>query len=256
MPDDTFTIDPRFQGIPDVALGGYVGGLLAGDAPSGEVALRRPVPLGRPLRIERSDDGTATLLEGAERLAQWRPGEVAIEVPPPVSFDEAVLAEARSLQRSPEHRQPFPNCLVCGADRAPGEGFRLFTGPVAGRDVVAVPWTPERVHAGPDGVVRPDLVWAVMDCPTIMALVFASPDDAPERVVTARLAVQRRGPVRAGEPHVIMAWSAGRDGKANITGGAVFSARGEVLAVGRHALVPVTWGVVLGRDSWRRAQSA
>jgi hypothetical protein len=51
-------IDERFRGIPGVALGGYVGGLLARELDGGEVTLRRPVPLGKPLRLLGAEDGT------------------------------------------------------------------------------------------------------------------------------------------------------------------------------------------------------
>jgi hypothetical protein len=252
MADETVTIDCRFQGIPDVALGGYVGGLLAGSSDSGEVSLRRPVPLDRALRLERGEDGTATLFDGAEKLAAWKPAPLALNVPFAVSLEDALAAESRSLQRSPAHEHPFPGCLVCGSARARGDGLRLFAGPVARAAAVAATWTPEASHAGPDGAVRPELVWAALDCPTIMAHVFAAPPDSSEAVVTARFAVARRGVVRAGEPHVVMGWDAGLDGRARIGGGAVLSATGEVLALARHALVPAPWGVRLGLDGWRR----
>jgi hypothetical protein len=253
MSATSVTIERRFQGIPAVALGGYVGGLLAGGAESGEVALRRPVPLDRALRLERQEDGTASLADGEEKLAGWIPGPVLIDVPPPVSFNDAAAGESRSLQASSDHEHPFPNCVTCGSARAAGDGLRLFTGPVPGRSVVAARWVPEPAHAGADGCVRPELVWAALDCPTIMALVFASPTHSKERVVTARLGVARLGAIRAGEPHVVMAWTAGRDGRAYVAGGAVRSATGAVLAVGRHLLVPTKWGVQLGVDGWRRA---
>ncbi|HET7754635.1 MAG TPA: hotdog fold domain-containing protein [Anaeromyxobacteraceae bacterium] len=250
----TTAIESRFQGIPDVALGGYVGGLLAGPNESGEVTLRRPVPLDRALSVERREDGSATLIDGAEVLAAWRPAAVDVEVPTAVTYEEALVAEARALQRSVEHRHPFPGCMVCGSERAEGDGLRVFAGPVPDRSVVAAPWVPHPAHAGADGVVRPELTWAVLDCPTIMALVYASPADSPERVVTARFAVSRHGPVRAGERHVVVGWVVGRDGKAYVTGGAVLSATGAVLAVARHVLVPVKWGVLLGVDGWRRGE--
>jgi len=249
--DEIVVVERRFQGIPDVALGGYVGGLLAGDLAAGEVALRRPVPLDRALRVERREGDRVVLLDGDETLAEAGPASVSLEVPPPVTFEEARAAETRSLQRSAAHVHPFPGCLVCGSGRAEGDGLRLFAGPVAGRDVVAAPWIPEAAHAGPDGAVRPALVWAALDCPTIMALVFGSPPESEERVVTARLAVARVGDVRAGAPHVVMGWDAGRDGRARVAGGAILSASSAVLAVGRHVLVPTTWGVRLGLDGWR-----
>lgn len=249
---ESVEIDGRFQGIPAVALGGYVGGLLARGLDAAEVTFRRPVPLGRPLRLERSEDGARALLDGAETLASARPlAGLDLVAPPPVSLEEAMAASRRSLQLSPEYRHPFPGCLVCGAGREEGDGFRLFAGPVPGRAVVAAPWTPHRAFADAAGVVRSEFVWAVLDCPTIMAAVFESSPDAAERVVSGRLAAVRSGAVRAGEPHVVMGWIAGRQRKAFVTGGAVLSPGGECLALARHTLVPTSWGVPLGVHNWR-----
>ena len=46
----------------------------------------------------------------------------------------------------------------------------MFAGAVDGRDVVASPWTPPSWTADDTGRVRPELVWAVLDCPTYFAL--------------------------------------------------------------------------------------
>ncbi len=114
----TFEIDERFQGIPGIALGGYVGGLLAQGVASAEVTLRRPVMTGRLLRMDDAEDGTSALLDGDEVLASVRPVPVALDVPAPVSWEDSVAASSRSLQRSLEFWHPFPRCLVCGAERA------------------------------------------------------------------------------------------------------------------------------------------
>ena len=251
-PSAIVEIDERFQGVPGVALGGYVGGVLANALAGAEVTLRRPVPLGRPLRYEVSSDAAAALLDDRETLASAKPqARLELEIPAPVTFEEAVAASRRSLQLSSEYRHPFPACLVCGAGRAEGDGFRVFAGPVAGRELVAAPWTPHPAFADSGGVVRAEFVWAVLDCPTIMALVFASSPGAAERVVTGRLAVVRSGPVRCGERHVIVGWSVGKQGRAFVTGGAIFAEGGRRLALAQHTLVPTTWGVPLGLDHWR-----
>ncbi len=52
---------------------------------------------------------------------------------------------------------PFPTCFVCGPDRAPGDGLRLFTGRLPSGDT-ATPWIV------PDDVSAP-MVWASLDCP-------------------------------------------------------------------------------------------
>jgi hypothetical protein len=248
----TVEIDERFQGIPGIALGGYVGGILARGAASAEVTLRRPVKTGRLLRLDEAEDGASALLDGEEVLASATPARVALDVPSPLSWEESVAASGRSLQRSREFLHPFPRCLTCGIEREEGDGLRLFAGPVAGRDLVAAAWTPHAATADESRSVRGELVWAALDCPTIMARVFAAPPDSAERVVTGRFAVFRSGPVRAGEPHVVMAWSAGTEGRALIAGGAIWSPHGKIVALARHTLVPAKWGVPLGLGAWRR----
>jgi energy-coupling factor transporter ATP-binding protein EcfA2 len=86
---------------------------------------------------------------------------------------------------------------------------------------------------------------------TTLLNILSSYISASERVVTGRLAVVRSGPVRAGEPHVVVGWSAGRQGRAFVAGGAILSPDGERLALARHTLVPTNWGVPLGLESWR-----
>ena len=68
----------------------------------------------------------------------------------------------------------FPDCFVCGMNRRPGDGLRIFPGPVAGLALWAAPWTPDPSVAGPDGRVRPEVVWAALDCPSGIAAAEAA----------------------------------------------------------------------------------
>jgi hypothetical protein len=243
-------IAARFRGFEGVALGGYVGGVLAGGSQGGEVKLRRPVPVDRALRLEPREGDLRELLEGDEVLARFRPAPLEIDVPPPVSVGEAAAASGRSLQRSGDPYR-FPGCFTCGDGRAEDDGLRLFAGPVAGRPVVAALWRPHPGLADGGGEVRPEFVWSALDCPTIMPAVFESARDAPEQVVTRQLTVERRGPVRAGDAHTVMAWSGRREGRLIVTFGAILSGEGQVLAAAEHRLAIAGWGVPLGTDRWR-----
>ncbi len=224
--------------------------MLAADLPGAEVKLRRPVPVGRRLSVEDRGGGVRELLDGGEVLARTRPARLDLAVPAPPSLEQAGAASGRSLQRTGV-RHLFPGCFTCGDGREEGDGLRLFAGPDEGRGVVATPWTPVPSLADAAGLVRPELVWAALDCPTIMAAVFASPPDASGRVVTRQLAVARSGPVRAGVAHVVMAWVVERDARLVLTGGAIVGPDGAVLAVARHQLAQADWGVPLGRERWR-----
>ena len=244
---DAVVIEPRFQGIPRVALGGYVGGLLAGGSTGAEAIFRRPVPLGRSLRREEQEGGEVALLDGTELLARARPLRVDVPIPGPVTWEDS---EAAARRYPGLVRHLFPNCFTCGPRRAEGDGLRVFSGPVADTAVVASPWTPDPGLAGKEGVVAPEYVWSALDCPSIWALVLQEPSDSSDRAVSARMEVQQRAPVVAGAPHVVMAWAIGRDARARTGGAAILSATGEPRAVARHTLAVTDWGVPLNLTHW------
>jgi hypothetical protein len=80
------------------------------------------------------------------------------------------VANGGSAGRSPYYHDPvFPGCFVCGPARGPGDGLRILPGPVAGRGLWAAPWTPEETVAGASDRVRPEVVWAALDCPSGIA---------------------------------------------------------------------------------------
>ena len=241
-------IEPRFRGFSDIALGGYVGGLVARGRVSAEVTLRRPVRLSTPYELTEGEDGSASLSDQKGPLAVVRDDEVRVDTPDPVGLEESRTA-SRSYLGFVKHL--IPTCFVCGTDRPEGDGLRIFPGPVVGRDVVAAPWTPSRSLAESDGRVRPEFVWSSLDCPSIWALVHRSPPDDSTRVVTVRVAVRRLRPVIAERPHVVMGWKIGASERGQVAGGAVFDEDGQLAAVARHTLVATDWGVPLGRELWK-----
>jgi hypothetical protein len=164
----TVIIPARFNGPPDTGNGGYTSGLLAAHVHSGlagagaavEVTLFRPPPLDTELVVRAGAAGT----DATDRIGAYH-GEVLIaeaipttlhsgETVPPVSYAEAVTAAA-AYPGLVSH--PFPGCFVCGPDRAPGDGLRLFPGRL-GDGRTAAPFV---VPAG----MSPELVWAALDCP-------------------------------------------------------------------------------------------
>ena len=162
---DAIVIPGRFNGPRDSGNGGYscgVVGALVGNPAA--VSLRAPPPLERELAVERAD-GAVVVRDGDTLVADGRPARLELEPPEPVTFDDAGRAREHGYARwSDSH--PFPTCVVCGPDREPLDGFRIFPGEVKGRDVFAAPWTPDGSLAGHDGLVRPECVWAALDCPT------------------------------------------------------------------------------------------
>ena len=155
---ETLTIDGRFNGPEGSGNGGYTCGLIAGLlGRTAEVTLRRPPPLDRPLDVEREGD-RLLVRDGDALMAEAEPAKVELDVPAPPSYREAERASAR-YPGFEEHS--FPTCFVCGPAREPGDGLRIFAGPMgAGR--VASPWTPAEV--------APELVWAALDCPGAIAV--------------------------------------------------------------------------------------
>ena len=138
--------------------------------------------------------------------------------------------------------------MVCGPERAVGDGLRIFPGPVAGRRLVAAPWVPT---ADDTGRVPDELVWAALDCPQLWSLMVHVPASTPDLVVTAAMATRIAQPVVPGEPHVVIGWPIGREGRKWHAGAAIFGPHGELCAVGRQTAAAVAgWGIPLGRDRW------
>ena len=223
------TIAGRFNGPLDSGQGGYCAGMLAAfvDGPAA-ISLRRPVPLDTPLAVETAPDGSASLLEGDAPVAEAVAEPFALDVPEPVGLD--IAREATTRYRG-EPDGIFSRCFVCGLAR--DDGFHVHAGEVAGRRLLASPWTPPDWAAGSGGAVRPEFVWAALDCPASFATLL----DGDVMGMLARFAVRIDGPVRAGAEHVVVGWPLGADGRKRRAGSAIFTAEGELLAAGSALLV-------------------
>src|SRR4029077_12526965 len=97
-------------------------------------------------------------------------------------------------------------------------------------ELVASPWTPPAWTADDDGRVRPEFIWAVMDCPTYFAIYR---DGELPMSFLGRMAARIDAAVSAGEEHVVIAWPLEADGRKRQAGAAVLSAGGGGLAGGR-----------------------
>ena len=226
----TVSIPRRFNGPLDSGQGGYSAGVVAGfvDGPA-EVSLRRPVPLERPLAVVRGDDASVQLLDGDDLVPVALPALLYILGPAPVWVEAARDATTR-YTGSPDG--PFSRCFVCG--RARDDSFEIFAGEVVGRRVLASPWIPPDWTAGDDGHVRPEFVWAALDCPATFGPGLAG--ELPIGML-ARLGVRIDGPVTARAEHVVIGWPIEIDGRKQHAGGAVFSADGALLAAARALLI-------------------
>jgi hypothetical protein len=236
---ESFVIAPRFCGPPGSGNGGYVCGRIAAylDGPV-TVTLRRPAPLATPLAVERDGAGTVRILRDRTLIAEAASsrGRPAPEIPGPVSMAEARAAAGGGRY----YADPvFPDCFVCGMGRRPGDGLRIFPGPLAGRPLWAAPWTPDLSVTGADGTVRPEVVWAALDCPGGIAAAEAVdlPDDTAILLGQMTAGVDVRP--AAGDQCRLIAWLDTQEGRKLTAGSALLGPGGQVLATAQAVWLTV-----------------
>jgi hypothetical protein len=214
---EQLTIEARFNGPDGSANGGYTCGRIAEHLAGGaEVTLRMPPPLERPLDVER-DDEQLLVRDGESVVAEAVRSAVELDVPVPPSWEAAEAASAR-YPGLVEHA--FPRCFVCGPAREPGDGLRIFAGPL-GDGFFAATWTPSEV--------APELVWATLDCPGAIAVGF--PDRGETLLGRFAVAIERLPAVR--ERCIVLAWSLGEEGRKLYAATALYGEDSRLLAKAR-----------------------
>lgn len=228
--DTEIVIPARFCGPRSSANGGYACGAIAGAVGEpAEVTLRNPPPLDTPLEITAEPEGAFTVRDGETLVAQARRVEpFELEIPDPPSLEEASAASA------PADPHPLPHCFVCGPLRESPDGMRIFPAPVPGKDLVAAPWRPDASVVDEHGQVPPEIVWAVLDCPS--GIPFWALRGWTGAGVLGRMAARRLVPCRVGESYVVIGWASEIDGRKGHGGSAIFSEGGEL-----HAYARTTW---------------
>lgn len=220
---ESFVVPTRFCGPPLSGNGGWTSGHLAqlvdGALEGGAVTvrLRTPPPLDTEMAISRGDDGTVEVWHGQTLVAQAFAAEAldSADLPALVTFAEA---EAAGPAYEGLLSHPFPTCFTCGTGRDPSDALCLHTGLVAGHTRLrAAAWTPRES--------TPELVWAALDCPGAWACGVAG----REMVLGTMTATVHRLPV-VGEPHVVMAWPRGHEGRKYYSGTALYDGHGRLLA--------------------------
>jgi hypothetical protein len=118
--------------------------------------------------------------------------------------------------------------------------MRVFPVELAGRDgVCGAPWRPHASLAREDGSVRPEYVWAALDCPTSAPV--ANFGEGPP-VVLARLTARLGCSVRAGEQHSLLSWELGRDGRKREAAAALYDPEGRLLCASRALWIELRSG--------------
>lgn len=213
----TLTVHSRFRGPATSGNGGYVAGRLAAHLGAGPVTvtLRSPPPLDVPLEVIPDGD-SMSLLHGDTLVATATAGDASLlDVVTPVSADEARAASAHYPGLS---THPFPECFVCGPQRRPGDGMRLFPGRL-GDGRTACVWD-VTAETGGESV----FVWAALDCPSG----WSAPIEG-RPMVLGRLTAQVDDAPDAGESCVVMGSYLQTEGRKTWTRSTVHGQDGRVL---------------------------
>ena len=227
---NSLAIPPRFCGPPGSGNGGYVCGRIAAYLDGRvTVTLRRPPPLATPMAVERDGDSSVRIHHGRTLIAEATssPGSPALEIAAPVSMTEAhAVAGCSRYYTDPV----FPDCFVCGMSRGPGDGLRIFPGPLADRPLWAAPWAPDPSVTDADGRVRPEVVWAALDCPSGIAAGEAAGLARGIVILLGQMTASLKVPPMVGDQCLVIAWPGGHDGRKLLAGSALVGSGGEVLA--------------------------
>ena len=199
------------------------------DGPA-RVRLHVPPPLDTPMSVRQIEPDGFGMYAGDTLVGSAFPDRFELDLPPAPTQDQA--ADARSRYPCYDHHV-FPTCFVCGPARPAQDGLDIFAGQVEGRSVLACPWTPAPDLLDEAGVVRPEVVWAALDCPGY----FACMGDDIRPAVLGELRLELPSPVRGGRDLVVYAWPLGEDGRKLFAGAALADTSGRVLARARSTWI-------------------
>lgn len=218
----TVTVGTRFRGPTTSGNGGYVAGLVAarlGHTGPVTVTLRTPPPLDVPMNVVARADGLA-LLDEDVKVAEAEPAlEAGLTAVPPVSEPEA---RDVSTTYAGLRAHPFPQCFVCGPERAPDDGLRLFPGRL-GDGRTACVW-----DVTPDVAGHAEFVWAALDCPGG----WSAPIEG-RPMVLGQLTAEVHDLPESGEPCVVMGLLEATEGRKTWTRTTAYGADGRVLGLAR-----------------------
>ncbi len=226
----TITLRTDETGPADHANGGFACGTFArlvGDTAT--VRLLAGVPVGVPLDVHREGDGV-TISRAGQPVAVATPAEPFVLQPPYVP-STAEAAAAREAHPFRDLRHPLSDCIVCGPERT--DGLQVTPGPLAAdRDLLATPFVPRPEHEV-DGVVRPEVVWGALDCPSYPAALTRTGELGLLGTLTAHLI----RPLRAGEQLAVVGWTESHGTRSHRTASAIVAPDGSVVASARAVWV-------------------
>ncbi|HBO14816.1 MAG TPA: hypothetical protein DD440_00630 [Porticoccaceae bacterium] len=222
-------IETQFCGPPHSGNGGYTAGLLGKhfDGPSC-VRLHSPPPLDRPLQIVTVDD-QLLLKHEALVIASAKPTRPLAPAPSPPSLQQAKAGRECYIKVD---QHPFTRCFVCGPRRIAGDGLCVFTGPVAGTDLVACDWVAHANFVDDQGHVREEFIWSALDCPSFFALNI--PAKSGKVLLLGKMSASIDHPVPSSDALVVYGWKTHSEGRKYSCGAAIANQDGVVLARAEH----------------------
>jgi len=238
--DTELVIADRYRGPARSGNGGYSSGALAALAPDDwaavTVRLSQPPPLDTALQVIRTEE-LLVAASGDDEVARALRADHDLRPVAPVDAETARAAEA-SYPGLTSH--PFPTCFACGTGREPGDGLRIFPGPVSdGR--VAATWTPHPSvaadwHEYTDATreVGHAVTWAALDCAGGWAA------DIGERLMVLGTMTARLDALPAvGEEHVVVGEARGESGRKRMSAASLYDASGRLVGTAEHVWIAV-----------------
>lgn len=234
------TIPRRYCGPPSSGNGGWTAGALAArlaPAPGPvEVTLRMPPPLETELTVAAGDSpDQVELRHGEGVVAAARRVDGRLDDVPAPTVAQALAAEA-AYPSLVSH--PFASCFVCGTAREPGDGLRIFPGPVEQPDTEpprsAATWTPDPGLAEDGDRVGTAVAWAALDCVGGWAADFGS-----RPMVLGRMTAVLDSLPRVGRRYVVVGQRGAVEGRKSHTTATLRAADGQVIGRASHVWITV-----------------
>lgn len=224
-------IPGRFNGPPGSGNGGYSCGVLAAHvAGCARIRLHVPPPLDTELRITRLPEGGVRMHTGDTLVGSGEPDTLDMAVPAPPS----PLAALAAMDGFPCYTgHAFPTCFVCGPQRTSHDGLELFPGPVADSQLWACLWRPRPDMLDERGNIRPEILWAALDCPGY----FAALGEQLLPAVLGELTGELRAVVSGDQALTVYAWPLGAEGRKYHAGTAIATASGAIVAASRSTWI-------------------
>lgn len=221
QPVGEITVPSQFNGPPASGNGGYAAGVLSHYFRAPQVVrIAAPIPLDAPLEVSEQDD-RLNARAGDTLILSARPGTVTLTAPAPPSPEAARKAAANPTSFGAGGPS---TCFVCGRNRADGDGLHIHCGRIDETHAASV-WRPHANFCDADGLVRPEYIWAALDCPGGFSLPLTD-----TTYLLGEMSALLHKPVRAGEEIIVHAWHAWSKGRRHLAGTALHAADGTLLA--------------------------